>query len=649
MADTCIVCLGDLASHNLLEVPESVVKLEGQQDGVNIHPVDPPDDILDHHLQDLRNTQATEGLVAHLLPCGHNLHDECLRPWVERANSCPICRANFNTVELSAKIGGPILSSYTVHDKQQVADIDPFMHIDDVDVDDDLFDANIQPCMVCEDFGDESTLLLCDGCDRSCHTACDGLAGVPSGAWFCRECHEDDQVRTDVRRVSSPARQRTAAVQNRHGPPRAQRHNAWARVWQTVWSSLHLDLDFPFDDEEQPDQRTDAERREFQEWQRRFQVAERQGGANRFRDTAATLLDPIMQRTRTGTPKPESQDELRAWNFMEKAREANGDPSSNRRKRKSPTSSPTEPQPEPERKLKRPRTRRAPEPVVPENHPAESSRLRNGNANPPAREQAEAHGGPSFLKSLLQEVEHSPAASADNPVHINHQHPPAYADHTSPPRMSSPEASPVASNRPTSRAITPPPLSLTRQSSPVPMPIPLTSIVSPIYPRVGEYTPYSPGDESYDDRRTRRKRRNTQHSPDTSPHRSSDGSPTRANMSYTTKKEIQRMVSVALKPYYAKQEITKDEYTDINRDVSRMMYDKIGDASGLADHKTRERWQTVVNDEVEQAVKVVKADSALGYRVDASKANYEPIEPSRTPTIMTLPTHPSIAQPHPAS
>jgi hypothetical protein len=46
------------------------------------------------------------GEIAQLLPCGHILHNNCLKPWVERANSCPICRRNFNMVELSDRVGG---------------------------------------------------------------------------------------------------------------------------------------------------------------------------------------------------------------------------------------------------------------------------------------------------------------------------------------------------------------------------------------------------------------------------------------------------------------------------------------------------------------------------------------------------------------
>ena len=102
MSETCIVCLGELgeSANDLPHLSDPNVKAEydgkaadrGFSDGVVV-PL-------------FRGNDAQTELIAHLLPCGHSLHDECLKPWVERANSCPICRQNFNQVELSKELRG---------------------------------------------------------------------------------------------------------------------------------------------------------------------------------------------------------------------------------------------------------------------------------------------------------------------------------------------------------------------------------------------------------------------------------------------------------------------------------------------------------------------------------------------------------------
>ena len=96
MTEICIVCLGELGGESPVALPrpqtqdESPSEEKGQRQDDDVHHPD----------------SSKDDLIAHLLPCGHNLHDECLEPWVERANSCPICRAKFNSVELYRIIGG---------------------------------------------------------------------------------------------------------------------------------------------------------------------------------------------------------------------------------------------------------------------------------------------------------------------------------------------------------------------------------------------------------------------------------------------------------------------------------------------------------------------------------------------------------------
>ena len=639
MADTCIVCLGDLANESDESPslpPPAADKLEGADDTQPVQ-ID-AEDLTPAPKED-------DETIAHLLPCGHNLHNACLKPWVERANSCPICRASFNTVELSTSVDGklmdvrisinriladsllstgPVWSSYAVQDKQQAAEIDPSIVIDD-----DLFDGPVgPPCMICEETGDDENLLLCDGCEAACHVHCAALEGVPRGPWYCEHCQEDEHVQIPVRQARLPAhRHRTRASQRRS---RRTAADSWARVWQSVMDRLNFDLDFPFDDDDEATQRqTEAQRREFLEYQRRYEVAARQGGAQRFRAIAPTLLERNQERSKPEEPSPESQEELRAWNAFEKARElAETSQPNNRRKRKSTTASPAEPDPEPERKFKRPRTTKAHESVSMTNgESAESSRSainRGASSSQRSRnlrlEPEKVAGGSHFLQCLLKEVEtsHTPSAQQNN---VGSPLPTSESHHS--PRPSSPDSSPAPSNSGTPRAssATPPPEQGPRQNSPTP----LTSSVLPVFPAAPEFSPFSPVKASSvalplsDDGpnlRSRSLRRNGHTSSNSSPPRSEDTSPTRASMPLSTKQEIQNMVSSALRPRYKKQEVNRGQFTDINRDVSRMLYDRVGDADALSDQKDREYWQRVAAEEVETAVRAL-----TGVEVNESSAS----------------------------
>lgn len=88
------------------------------------------------------------------------------------------------------------------------------------------------------------------------------------------------------------------------------------------------------------------------------------------------------------------------------------------------------------------------------------------------------------------------------------------------------------------------------------------------------------------------------------------------------------MVSSALKPHYAARTVSKEQYIEINKRISRRMYErvcggKMDDAVttmatkatvevdvDLGDERERARWERVASDEVQVAVELLAAATA---------------------------------------
>jgi hypothetical protein len=75
-------------------------------------------------------------------------------------------------------------------------------------------------------------------------------------------------------------------------------------------------------------------------------------------------------------------------------------------------------------------------------------------------------------------------------------------------------------------------------------------------------------------------------------------------MALSTKERIQKLVKEALRTPYQNNEVSKDQYTDINRSVSRMLYEKVGDDSEtLLEGEAADHYRKMASLEVERQVK----------------------------------------------
>jgi len=502
-------------------------------------------------------------------------------------------------------------------------------------------DEDEEVCQVCGEADNEDILMYCDGCGKLWHTYCVDIDEVPYTSWFCDNCASergtDPQQRTSRRGRAPVGRRRTRGMERRRRVNNATNDDGWNQVWQSVWSNLSLDLDFPFEEDESPAnlmrrhrQAVEANRREHEAWERRMRVAELAGAGNRFRQIESTLLDDnTSSRRHAGTTAPpqESAEEVAAWDAFAEARGEIVQPepsSARRRKRKSRTSSPVtarEVSSSPAREIKRRRTSTpAPQPPRRTLAAVRSSPSRRIPPQPRPRNVLDS-AAPSFLQSLLQEVEDSTGPRGPT----SHRPSPRYP--ASPPaeQQSPRPSSPATSNPSSPRALsaTPPPTNGFRPSSPPG----LSSSIQPVFPpadfspqrsqspepRVSNPEPPAQRENGVRAQhvpnlarpKPRRPRIPIAHaaSPSTRA-RSNETSPTRDTIT-ANKADVQKLVSAALKPHYHEQKISKDEYTAINRDVSRMLYEKIGDFEAL-DLEGKAKWEKVAGDEVNKAVTALR-------------------------------------------
>ncbi|KAI1149415.1 hypothetical protein F4825DRAFT_464115 [Nemania diffusa] len=677
MADQCIVCLDNLDVQQLSPPPQPPPPLETLEpphyshgipkasssksrpttvyDGAMSSSSSHSDD--DHVNNDnLTITTSSPGIddnnnkIAVIQVCGHVLHDSCLREWTGKANSCPICRQAFHLVNVYDRVGGTLISSYKVEDKKQVAEFDPQAWLDENPEE----EEEVRPCPICNSADNEDVLLLCDSCDAPYHTYCVGLDTVPRGHWFCLECSQeacelltaelgDADIVTSGLAGFSDGRSyylpRTQATMRRarHRARSDEWQGAWGQIAGRVWDALNIDLDNHEDDEalrhyRRSQQRSERERQEYQRWQQRLNIASRLGAHDVFAENLPMVLPQQVARQPPlqVRPREESREEKQAWGALEKAMEDETPVSSspNRRKRKSRsiTASPTEPPP-PERKLKRPRTRRVPtqsEASSSNQTPAQNAEptpvgLTTNGTNGRAHSPIPNLEGPSFLSSLLKEVETSPTSDDENIRVLL-----ATAKPSTDPHSPATSPSPSGYSSPRAQSMTPPPRGINDRPG---SPLSLSSRIEPIYPPANYMVSREAGEHSDSETRPRQPQQQQHHQhqhrqsngtnmtleirqPRPRRHRSvdisnnlvqsPDVSPTRTNLPFEMKESISGIVKDALKPHWKSGQLTADQYASINRDLSHKLYKEVSE-SELKD-EARIRFERIATKEVAQAV-----------------------------------------------
>lgn len=100
----------------------------------------------------------------------------------------------------------------------QVAPVEPV---------DDNNDEDDEPCSVCagKDWDEENLMVYCEGCNMPIHQACQDLAVIPDGDWYCDTCtfrmHAHDPIRANSNKrgsVTSPVQSKASST-SKSAPP----------------------------------------------------------------------------------------------------------------------------------------------------------------------------------------------------------------------------------------------------------------------------------------------------------------------------------------------------------------------------------------------------------------------------------------------
>ncbi|KAM0436941.1 hypothetical protein ACHAPT_002656 [Fusarium lateritium] len=607
-------------------------------------------------------------IVAALDGCNHIIHDACIRSWAQKTNTCPICRNPFHSVRVYNGVDGTAITKYEVQDKKQIAEFDVTQWLGDNPEEEEEEQGN--PCPICNSADQEDILLLCDSCDAAYHTHCIGLDAIPDGAWYCMECshlfqlEDEPEAVEETERASRPTAVRRPNPRNVRGyrvrtreRMRRARRQARNAEWQGAWGQFSgrfyemsdLDLDNHDDEDEELEQYRrfqESGRRELERWQQRMDIARRLGA----RDVFVNNIPPAISERLQPAPEPvrETAEERRAWGALERAREVE-DSSTNSRKRKvrSVTASPREPIQEPERKLKRPRTRRLPtqngegSSSVSSPAPAGPSTGRVTNGSSTRNGVVVNLGGidPPLVSSLLKELEPSNMSDDETSGTMNGwRHPP---DASSPALSPALSPSPSAYGSPRALSTTPPPL-LNLAGRPTSPTLSLSTTIQPHYPPAN-YSPTRGTNNNNNNNNSNSNNNSHSHShnhniehgaQEARPNKLPEGrplelrqprprrahqvpaqppkdqSPTRsnvaANITHEDKIKINEIVKGALRPHWRSQKLTTEQYSIINRDISRKLYDEVKGATSLNDD-SRRQWEKRANKEVAQAVAELSA------------------------------------------